>query len=216
MPHYIECTHLHSFRTTSGFFRAIPQHESASAEERIILDEPRKVLGTLLRIISGFRLQIWETFDHEDSEVEGVLAAAEKYDMEGALSVIRSAITSPSFLERPLRLYAITAHYGWEEEAKLASKHSLVLDIHEYAPILERIPSAYLLRLLRLHRGRSIEFENLASKNDFLFGIHSCVGCGAGINNAGSFLALSIGDPLYMERLISFLTTTMLLLTSTI
>ena len=85
--------HTFTLRTTSGFFRAmltLPQHESASTEERIILDEPSKVLGTLLRIISGFRLQIWETFDHEDSEVEGVLAAAEKYDMEGALSVIRS------------------------------------------------------------------------------------------------------------------------------
>ena len=49
-------------------------------EERITLDEPSKVLRplVLLRIISGFRIQNWESYD----QVEGVFAAAEKYDME--------------------------------------------------------------------------------------------------------------------------------------
>jgi hypothetical protein len=197
---------MHSFtlRTTSGFFRAmltLPQHDSPPAddhEERITLDEPSVVLGPLLRIISGFRIQNWESYD----QVEGVLAAAEKYDMEGALSIVRSAITSPSFLEQPLKLYAIAARYGWEEEAKLASKRSLALSIHdaEYTLILERIPSVYLLRLLRLHRGRSIEFEKLASKDEKLLGIHSCIGCACRITSGGPLLALFKSIVIYLDR----------------
>jgi hypothetical protein len=195
--------HPFTLRTTSGFFRGmltLPRGDSipvSDHEERITLDETSNLLGTLLRIISGFKIKNWESFE----EVESVLVAAEKYDMEGAVALIRSAITSPTFLEQPLRLYAIASRYGWEEEAKLASKHSLARSIYaeEHSPILERVSSPYLLRLLRLHRGRGIDFEKLVTKDDKLLGIHSCIGCGCKITG-WPVMALIKATVLYLDR----------------
>src|ERR1700734_1291406 len=176
----IVCTTEFTLRTTSGFFRdmiSLHQHNTAeSCEDTIALDEPSNVLGALLRLISGFGVMKWESYD----EVENVLAAAQKYDMTGPLMMIRAAITSPIFMEQPLRLYAIAARYGWEDEAKLASKHSLVLSIHddEHAAILERIPTPYVLRLFRLHRVRRDEFKKHVTRDHGCFGIEHCPYCG--------------------------------------
>jgi len=172
--------HAFTLRTTSGFFRdmiSLHQYNTAeSCEDTIALDEPSNVLGALLRLISGFGVMKWESYD----DVENVLAAAQKYDMTGPLMMIRAAITSPIFMEQPLRLYAIAARYGWEDEAKLASKHSLILSIHddEHAAILERIPTPYVLRLFRLHRVRRDEFKKHVTRDHGCFGIQHCPYCG--------------------------------------
>jgi len=179
---------VHSFtlRTTSGFFRdmmSLPQHDSAESRgDTITLDETSDVLGSLLRMISGFGAVKWASYD----EVENVLAAAQKYDMRGPILTIRSAITSPFFLEQPLRLYAIAAHYGWEEEAKLASKYSLRLSLHdnEHATILDRIPTTFILRLLRLHRLRRDEFKKHVTRDNGCFGIQNCPYCHERVQNS--------------------------------
>jgi len=171
--------HAFTLRTTSGFFRdmiSLPQHDSAeSREDSITLDEPSKVLGTLLRMICGFGITKWASYD----EAENVLAAAQKYDMTGPLVTIRSAMTSPFFLEEPLRLYAVAARYGWEEEAKLASKYTLTLSLHddEHAAILKRIPTDYVLRLFRLHRARRDQFKKHITRDNGCFGIQNCTNC---------------------------------------
>jgi hypothetical protein len=146
-----------TLRTTSGFFRGmmtLPQSDGISPPDSgaITLDENSAILGRLLRMISGFEIPKWKSFD----EVEALLAAAYKYDMPGPLAAARTTFMWPFSAEQPLRLYAVAARYGWEEEAKLASKHSLSLSIHdeEHVSVLERVPSAWLLRLFRLHRER--------------------------------------------------------------
>jgi len=79
-------------------------------------------------MISGFETPKLESFD----EVEDMLAVAKKYDMPGPFTTIRATLTSPIFLEQPLRLYVIAARYGWDDEAKLASKHSLSLSNNKF------------------------------------------------------------------------------------
>jgi hypothetical protein len=178
--------HAFTLRTTSGFFRdmiSLPQHDSPEGrEDTINLDETSDVLGNLLRMISGFGVVKWSSYD----EVESVLAAAQKYDMRGPLLTIRSAITSPFFLEQPLRLYAIAARYEWEEEARLASKYSLRLSLHdnEHTKILDRIPTAYILRLFRLHRSRRDEFKTHVTRDNGCFGIQNCPYCHQCVQNS--------------------------------
>lgn len=153
----------HTLRKTSGFFSAmlsLPQAGITSGDDVTInLDETGKILGTLLRMASGLAIGRWESFDH----LESVLQAAEKYDMAGPCSTIRSVITSPHLPPDPLRMYVIAARYEWETEAKIASTLSLTLPIHKskYIPILERIPSKYLIRLFNLRRQRVMQFRHL-------------------------------------------------------
>lgn len=180
---------LHPFtlRTTSGFFHdmiSLPQNQKESEagdvksiQEQIGLSEGSKVLGTLLRMISGLPVEKWESLD----VMENVLTAAQKYDMPGPLQTIRSAVASPScvFLDQPLRLYAIAVRYQWEEEARVASTNTLHLSIHdkEHTSNLCQVPSPYLLRLLRLHRTRRDKFKEYISRDNRCFGIDVCTSC---------------------------------------
>lgn len=181
---------MHPFilRTTSGFFRdmiSLPRHGGVaeSYEDHITLNERGKILENLLRIISGFGVLQWESLD----ELEDVLAAAQKYDMPGPQLAIRSVIRSGIFLKTPLRLYAIAACYGWEEEAKIASKLSLDMSIYddEHTAILERIPTSYILRLFRLHRDRRNQFRKHVSRDNGCFGIQTCADCNRAVKNSG-------------------------------
>jgi hypothetical protein len=101
----------------------------------ITLDENSEVLGRLLRMISGFEISKWKSFD----EIEDLLAAAYKYDMPGPLATALNSFPWPFINDNPLRLYAITTRNGWEEEAKTASKLSLNLPIYDdsYVSVLE-------------------------------------------------------------------------------
>lgn len=167
----------YALRKTSGFFRdmmTLPQGDSQH-EDVIILDERSQILGMLLRMITGIEFQKPESFDN----LEDLLAAAEKYDMPGPRATIRIIITTPLFLKQPLRVYAIAGRYGWEEEAKYASKLTLALSIYkdEHASALERIPASYLMRLLRLHRERAEKFKEHITRGEGCFGKTRCPRC---------------------------------------
>ncbi|KAI0306889.1 hypothetical protein B0F90DRAFT_1683267 [Multifurca ochricompacta] len=86
-----------------------------------------------------------------------LMCAATKYDMTAVMDRLRLLLISPEFLETaPVRVFAIASRFDLEEEAKLASKHTLrvrVLDV----PLCDdlRHVSAYSYhRLLELHRRR--------------------------------------------------------------
>ena len=156
--------HAVVLRTASGFFRnmlALPGPVSPEAatqqSDSIALDETSEVLGKLFRMISGLKCGDLNSFD----VFQGILKAAHKYDMEGVVETLRRLITLVDLQDQPLKIYALAAQYGWEQEAIAASKRTLALPIHQekYDAVLETIPSAYLLRLLKLHRKRKICFE---------------------------------------------------------
>jgi hypothetical protein len=170
-----------TLRSTCGYFRILligytpicgsAEHtQSKDAEELnlpIEVDEKDKVITKVLSMVCGLYITNWESID----EVEDVLSLAEKWDAPGPLSMIRGAITAPMFLADPLRLYAITTRFGWEEETRLASTHTLTLDLYDetHRPVLERISSSALMTLLRFHRLRRNEFKRLIDSISGLF-----------------------------------------------
>lgn len=176
---------MHAFvlRKTSEFFSGMmtlpqkSQNPAEETEEHIVLNETSKILGVLLRMISGLEIPKWVSID----DVEDVLAAAHKYDMDGPIATIRSAMYSPLFVSEPLKLYAIAANNNWEEEAKEASKLSLALWIHDEKHVLtlERVPSPYLIRLFDLHWRRQDGFKLPFNKKP-CFGSNNtdCHNCG--------------------------------------
>ncbi|KAK0185339.1 hypothetical protein F5146DRAFT_203138 [Armillaria mellea] len=123
----------------------------------IPIHEHDVVLERLLRIISGLAIPPWRTFD----DLEGVLSLAETWGARGAVDVVRASIMAPMFLGEPLRVYGIATRFGWEEEAELASKHTLSLSLHEeqHQEALRRISTRSLVKLFKFHRKRRDEFR---------------------------------------------------------
>ena len=58
-------------------------------------------------------------------KAEGETAAA------ATTCMLLGALTASMFLADPLRLHAITTRLGWEEETRLASTHTLTLDLYQ-------------------------------------------------------------------------------------
>ena len=73
-----------------------------------------KPLTKVLCMLCGLPFGTWES-------LADAIDLARNWRAPWPLSFIRFAITAPLFLEQPLRLYAIAARLGWDEEAKLAS-----------------------------------------------------------------------------------------------
>jgi len=175
--------HYFTLRNTCGYFRTLligytpisspaqsqgpgTGHTSISnLQQPIEVDEKDKTITKVLSMVCGLHITNWESIN----EVDDALSLAQKWDAPGPLSMIRGAITAPMFLADPLRLYAITTRLGWEEETRLASTHTLALDLYEetHQLILERISSSALMALFRLHRLRRNSFKQLIDSNSF-------------------------------------------------
>lgn len=175
-----------TLRNTCGYFRTLlidynpisgsaehtqgkdpGENSNPKLRQPIEVDEKDKVITKVLSMICGLYSANWESID----EAEDALSLAQKWDAPGPLSMIRGAITAPRFLADPLRLYAITTGFGWEEETRLVSTHTLTLDLYDEAhqPVLERISSSALMMLFRLHRLRRNEFKRLIDSIPGLF-----------------------------------------------
>ncbi|CAL1709721.1 unnamed protein product [Somion occarium] len=117
--------------TTSGWFRTLltlPQAATRTEsvdQSPIHLDEPSDVVTGLFETISGIGLPKLDTLEY----AEALLNAAEKYDMPGPPAIIRKLVTQPPLILQPLRVYAIAVHWGWHEEIKIATSHTLTLDL---------------------------------------------------------------------------------------
>jgi hypothetical protein len=193
--------HTFTLRTASAFFRTmltLPQPSNVT--DFLTLDEPSKVVGPLLMMISGMEMPQWGSYD----EIENVLEAAHKYDVPGPVATIRYILASPRFLSEPVRLYAIATRYDWHDEAILAAEESLKLSIHDtkYAPFLEQIPSRPLLKLLDLHRNRRDGFRYLINDPErFTTGNAELTHCDCGLPvDNSSWLILKSALILEMDK----------------
>lgn len=155
------------------------------SEVPFAVPENDKPLERFLRMVSGLEVPVWDSFD----EYESVLALAEAWDAAGPLSLLRSAATTPLFLQEPIRLYGLASRMKWDEERKIASMFTLSLSIYEEKHLeqLQRLSSPDLLDLLLLHRTRRDEFQaRVDAETMFSAGnaIHyMCAGCTADIDN---------------------------------
>jgi hypothetical protein len=166
------CVPKVTLQTASPFFRHMfslprPQEGRSTVSQDVLpMQEPGRVVEQLLKMISGLVIQQWESTD----DVEEVLLAAEKYQMHGPISLIRTAITSDQFRDNPFWIYAIATRFGWEMEAKLASRLSLEHTIHDdkHTSILSRLSSTALRQLYHLHGTRYRQFrDHLETKSPF-------------------------------------------------
>jgi hypothetical protein len=142
----------------SPFFEtmfSLPQPKCTADDSVPVLDvsEPSAILHPLLRFL-------YPVPDPEVSTLDALvplICAASKYDMTGVMDRLRGLLVSPTFLETaPVRVFAIASRFDLEEEAKIASKHTLrvrVLDV-PLCDDLRHISAYSYHRLLELHRQR--------------------------------------------------------------
>ncbi|CCL98364.1 uncharacterized protein FIBRA_00359 [Fibroporia radiculosa] len=160
----------------------LPAKKEASATptqaDIIYLDEDTPTLEGVLRMISGMPIPPLDSYDI----IEPILQTAEKYDMPGPMSIVRALVTTAPFIADPLRLYAITCRYGWLEEARMASKHTLTLNLHasEHRLALQKLGTAALLSLFELHHSRREALRRRLDDPPFVNdgGDTSCSHCG--------------------------------------
>jgi hypothetical protein len=149
-------------RRTAGYFVAtLPD---TAAAEPIPLEEPAALLERVLSILCGLPPPD-AALDFPTAEA--VLALAERWAAPGVAARVRDAITGPAFLKEPLRLYVIAVRAGWKEEARLASRSTLVLGLYDEAheELLRRLPTPDLMALLGLHRRRRDVLDRMLSGN---------------------------------------------------
>ena len=169
------CLHSYTLRTNSGLFDTMfslpqprtcrPSHNYRSDDIKVyphILDvyEADFPMEQILRLIYGIPTSPRMSFD----EIETILTLAEKWDTQGPITSLRSAFHSSQFLDQyPIRCYVLSRHYGWDYEARLASTHTLALNLADpiHAHSLDQLSSKDLLLLLNLHQKRKDMFRQL-------------------------------------------------------
>ncbi len=155
---------------SSPFFKDMfslpqPQTDDDSNPPVVQVSESAEILEKLLCFIYPYSKPVLKTLE----DVADILEAASKYDVTVAIDALRSILVSPAFVKQePLRVYAIACRFDLEEEAKLASRHSLSVELpdsppHEY---LQDISESQYRRLLNLHKTRAAAAQELLVVHD--------------------------------------------------
>jgi len=157
--------HVHSVILTeaSPFFHdmfTLPQAPATdigslkNTKPIVPVTESRDVLASLLHFVYPIPDPELVSLD----ELPPILDAAIKYDFSGVILTLRRLLTSHEHLQNsPIQVYAIASRFDLEEEAQIASSHTLRFSILE-GPLCEDLKyiSAWQYhRLLDLHRARS-------------------------------------------------------------
>lgn len=96
---------------------------------------------------------------------------ADKYNAEAVMDPLRDMLI-PRFLETsPIRVYALASHWGFEEEAKSASRRTLTMDISEGFPEedVRLMGSVACQKLYLLHLQRRDKARALVSSRTYKF-----------------------------------------------
>ena len=158
--------------SASPFFRqmfTLPQSPSQSEPLIPVVDvsEPNDTLEKLLQFIYPVINPPVNTLD----ELVDLLEAATKYDMIVAVETLRKLLVEPRFAESwPTRVYAIASRFDLEEEAKIASRYTLSINVLD-CPLsedLKHITAFQYHRLLDLHRRRAKAAQELLRISDHI------------------------------------------------
>ncbi|KAG6886577.1 hypothetical protein C0992_003298 [Termitomyces sp. T32_za158] len=152
--------HVHRciLAAASPFFHdmfSLPQNPTVTHKVPVIpMSETKHTLGTLLEFVYPVQDPHIQSLD----ELVSVLGASAKYDFLGVIATLRKLLVAPHFVEAdPTRVYAIASRFELEEEARIASKYTLNVQILD-APLSEDLKyiTAYSYhQLLDLHRRRA-------------------------------------------------------------
>lgn len=159
--------HVHRciLATASPFFRdmfTLPQPASAGRDALPVVPVPenRTTLDALLRFVYPVPDPSVRTLD----DLGPILGAAVKYDFVAVVSTLRKMLLSPRFIHTfPTRVFAIACRYDLEDEARLASRHTLSINVLD-CPLsddLKHITAYSYHRLLDLHRRRAQAAQEL-------------------------------------------------------
>jgi hypothetical protein len=154
----------------SPFFRdmfTLPQ--PSSSEPRSKEHTPLPIIPvtedhTTLELLLRFVYPIPDPIITSLASLSLVLGAALKYDLVLPVCRLRRLLLSPCFVQHePTRVFAIACRYDLEEEAKVASRYTLAVNILD-CPLsdeLKHITAFSYHRLLDLHRRRSKAAQDL-------------------------------------------------------
>jgi len=145
----------------SPFFRdmfTLPQGEKIITV--IPVSESSAVMDNLLRFVYPIPDPVITSFE----DLALVLEAAIKYDFITVVNALRKHLISPHFLQiSPIRVYALACRYELDEEAKIASRYTLGINLFGEPPMedLKYITGYSYHRLLNFHRQRSKAAQSL-------------------------------------------------------
>lgn len=140
---------------------SLPQAESANKSVPVVdLSENAITLDALLRLLYPVEDPVFDNL----ADLGPVIDTAMKYEINVVLTRLRSILVSPIFLEKqPLQVYAIATNWEFEEEMKLASGHTLGVDIinSPSADTLNHITTSHYRRLLLFHLERAAKAQQV-------------------------------------------------------
>ncbi|KAL0950274.1 hypothetical protein HGRIS_010254 [Hohenbuehelia grisea] len=168
----VEPIHFHAHRfilsAASPFFKSmfsLPQKPVNETSPVVQVSETHTTLDALLQFVYPVPDPEIASLD----ELVPILAAASKYDLTAPISALRKILVTPQFVEtEPTRVYAIACRYELAAEARLASSHTLNVNVLD-CPLSEDLKhiSAYAYhQLLDLHRRRSRAAQALLQAPD--------------------------------------------------
>ena len=120
----------------------------------IQMTEDRETLRLLLSLCFPVSVSKLPRFSSLQ-EIQKVIEAAFKLEMEGLQMYLRTELISLRFIEaQPLRVFAIAYRYGWDREARMAARYSLRYHMNPPGYFLELgyISGATYYRLQEYHR----------------------------------------------------------------
>jgi hypothetical protein len=149
---------------------------------------PVSETSTTLQRLLMFCYPLWSVSPSFDTlnDVQAVLEAANKYDMDGVLKRAGQALSTPKFLQtEPLRVFAIACRYRLENETRIAARSSLRVSVssRSYMPELEHISAGALQHLLDYHfacgRAAQAVTKDLQwiTRDNYTWFQFSCVNC---------------------------------------
>lgn len=142
-------THLFTLPQPQGV-----THDRAEDELPVIqMAEDQNTLHLLLCFCYPMSIQERAPCMASLQDLQSLMKAAAKFEMEGVQKHARKELMDPRFVEtQPLRVFAIACRYGWGAEAKKAARYTLRHPVEQpFVMELEAISAALYHRLQEYH-----------------------------------------------------------------
>ncbi|KAH6912455.1 hypothetical protein BKA70DRAFT_1422017 [Coprinopsis sp. MPI-PUGE-AT-0042] len=199
--------HRNILAVASLFFRdmfSLPQDPAFEKVQTVPMPESRQTLETLLCFVYPLPDPILSTLE----EVKDMLAVTTKYEFDSVTNSLRHILLSPTFLHiSPVRVYAIACRFELDEEAKIASRYTLgvnLLDVslgsgdgdpEGVSEDLKWITAFHYHQLMVLHKRRAAEairfLHEVAAKDEI-----KCVQCnGSSFHHSLLHSSMASGTP---------------------